>query len=301
MLLCTYRGVPYLTEQLQSIATQSQPHVSIWASDDGSDDGTLDLLRDWQQRWRAGRFEIVAGPRQGFVANFLSQVSNPAIDADYFSFCDQDDIWEADRLSRAVAWLAGQPAETPALYGSRTRLIDEHGQPYGYSTLFARPPSFQNALVQSIAGANTMVMNRAARNLLRDVTTGETIVSHDWWAYLVVAAAGGAVYYDAYPGLRYRQHGGNLAGSNLGLRAKLWRIRRLVAGHFRTWNETNLRVLRKHEARWTAEARHTLALFGAARDAWLPRRLWLLYRAGVYRQTFEGNLGLLIAALLRRI
>lgn len=301
VLLCTYNGGPYLDEQLDSIARQTHPAIGIWVSDDGSTDGTLERLREWQLRWDMGPFEIVAGPRQGFVANFLSLLGNSSIQADYFAFADQDDVWEADRVARAVDWLAAQPADQPSLYGSRTRLIDGEGHPYGLSTCFTRQPSFRNALVQSLAGANTMLMNRAARDLLVAVSAGQSIVSHDWWSYLVITAAGGVAHYDPYPGLRYRQHRGNLAGSNLGLRAKLWRIRRLFAGHFKAWNERNLRALRQHEGRWTPEARRTLALFDRARRAWLPRRLWLLHRAGVYRQTWEGNLGLVVAAILGRL
>jgi hypothetical protein len=110
---------------------------------------------------------IHAGPAEGSTANFLSLTCRADIDADYFAYADQDDVWESDKLERAVNWLKTIPEGVPALYGSRTLLVDARNQHIGYSPLFEREPNFRNALVQSIAGGNTMVFNRAARDLLR--------------------------------------------------------------------------------------------------------------------------------------
>ena len=85
------------------------------------------------------------------------------------------------------------------------------------SPLFRRPPSFRNALVQSLAGGNTMVLNRPARDLVALASRRARFVSHDWWAYLLVTGAGGAVHYSAKPLVRYRQHAHNLVGANTSL------------------------------------------------------------------------------------
>ena len=49
---------------------------------------------------------VADGPRKGFAENFRSLLSNDAIEADYFAFCDQDDLWEAGKLetAKAEAW-----------------------------------------------------------------------------------------------------------------------------------------------------------------------------------------------------
>ena len=98
-------------------------------------------------------------------------MTNPAIDGDYFAFCDQDDLWDEDKLAEALDWLEKQPADTPALYCTRTRTVDERGSEIGLSPLFRRRPSFRNAIVQSIAGANTMVMNKAAWLIVREASS----------------------------------------------------------------------------------------------------------------------------------
>ncbi len=146
-----------------------------------------------------------------------------AIDADYFAFSDQDDVWYKDKLARALTWLATVPADVPAFYCGRTELISNDGRSYGYSPLFSRPIAFRNALIQSLGGGNTMVFNKAAKRLLE--TTGRLeVVLHDWWMYQLVSAVDGAICYEPQPVLKYRQHPDNLIGSNRGWRAPRSRL-----------------------------------------------------------------------------
>lgn len=194
ILLCTYHGQHYLAEQLDSFQAQSHSNWEVWASDDGSEDDTHAILEAYRQKWPEGRLSIHLGPAEGFAANFLSLTCKADIDADYYAYSDQDDIWEPDHLSRALDWLKTVPANVPALYSSRTRYIFENGFDLGFSTLFKRLPSFRNALVQSIAGANTMVFNRAARLLLRKTPSQLEIVFHDWWAYMLVSGCDGRIF-----------------------------------------------------------------------------------------------------------
>jgi glycosyltransferase involved in cell wall biosynthesis len=301
VLMCTMQGQHFLAEQLNSIATQTHARWAIWASDDGSDDHTHAILEYYQSHWGEDRISIHAGPAEGSTANFLSLTCRADIDADYFAYADQDDVWESDKLERAVAWLETVPEDVPALYGSRTLLVDARNQHIGYSPLFAREPSFRNALVQSIAGGNTMVFNRAARDLLRRAGEDVEAVTHDWWAYMLVTSCGGKVHYDPYPTVRYRQHGGNQFGSNADPLAQLRRARLLLRGRFRGWVDANLRALQQVRHLMTAENQQVLDDFAQARQRHLLSRVMGLRRAGVFRQTTLGNLGLTVAALINRL
>ena len=301
VLLCTMQGQHFLAEQLNSIATQSHPSWSIWASDDGSDDHTHAILEYYQSHWGEDRISIHAGPAIGSTANFLSLSCRVDIEADYFAYADQDDVWESDKLERAVAWLQTIPADVPALYGSRTLLVDARNQHIGYSPLFERAPDFRNALVQSIAGGNTMVFNKAARDLLRQAGESVQVVTHDWWAYMLVTGCGGVVHYDPYPTVRYRQHGSNQFGANVSLRAHLERAQALLRGRFRSWVDRNIAALQGVRHLMTEENRRVLDEFARARRSPLVPRLVTLRRTGVIRQTWLGNLGLLAAALINRL
>ncbi|MFO1326895.1 MAG: glycosyltransferase family 2 protein [Rubrivivax sp.] len=301
VLMCTMQGQHFLAEQLNSIATQTHPRWAIWASDDGSDDHTHAILEYYQSHWGEDRISIHAGPAEGSTANFLSLTCRADIDADYFAYADQDDVWESDKLERAVNWLKTVPEDVPALYGSRTLLVDARNQHIGYSPLFEKAPDFRNALVQSIAGGNTMVFNRAARDLLRQAGENVEAVTHDWWAYMLVTGSGGLVHYDPYPTVRYRQHGANQFGSNADPVAQLRRARLLLQGRFRGWVDCNLRALQRVRHLMTPENQRVLDDFVSARQRPLLGRLVALRRAGIFRQTALGNLGLTLAALIDRL
>lgn len=301
VLMCTMQGQHFLAEQLNSIATQTHPRWAIWASDDGSDDHTHAILEYYQSHWGEDRISIHAGPAEGSTANFLSLTCRADIDADYFAYADQDDVWESDKLERAVNWLKTVPDGVPALYGSRTLLVDARNQHIGYSPLFDREPDFRNALVQSIAGGNTMVFNRAARDLLRQAGENVEAVTHDWWAYMLVTSCGGQVHYDPYPTVRYRQHDANQFGSNVDPVAQLKRARLLLQGRFRGWVDSNLRALQRVRHLMTPANQRVLDDFVQARQRRLLSRLIGLRRVGIFRQTTLGNLGLTLAALINRL
>jgi len=301
ILLCTFHGQHYLAEQLDSFAVQTHNNWEVWASDDGSEDGTHAILDLYRRTWPHGRLSIHSGPAEGFAANFLSLTCNAAIQADYYAYSDQDDIWESGKLARAVEWLRTVPADVPALYCSRTRLVDADNNEIGVSPLFSKPPSFANALMQNIGGGNTMVFNNAARALLREAGETLPIVTHDWWAYMVVSGCGGQVFYDREPMLRYRQHANNIVGMNASWSARLKRVRMLWQGRFQGWSDSNIAALRVLSHRLTPENREILERFAQARQMSLIPRLINLKRSGIYRQTFLGNLGLIAAAVFGKL
>lgn len=301
ILLCTFNSVRFLNTQLASYAAQTYPHWSLQVNDDGSTDATRELLKAFAAAQGEHAVVVHEGPRIGFERNFLNLACRPDLHADYYAFSDHDDVWYADKLARAVAMLRTVPAARPAIYCSSSELIDEHGVHLGYSQNFAKRPSFANALVQSIGGGNTMVFNEAARQLLVAGGDAQLVPSHDWWLYQLVTGAGGVVHYDPRPTIAYRQHGCNVAGVNRGLRASLERIRYLITGRFKRWNQMNCEGLARVASLLTEENRACLAQFATARDARMIPRLRGLRKSGIYRQTPLGNLGITAAALLKRI
>jgi len=286
---------------MESFAAQSHENWEVFASDDGSLDDTHAILETYRTKWGPEKLAIHFGPAEGFAANFLSLASNAAIQAKYYAYSDQDDIWESDKLRRAVEWLERVDPDTPALYCTRTRIVDANNREIGMSPLFSRQPSFRNALTQNIGGGNTMVFNRAARILLKSAGDGVDVVSHDWWLYLVVTGCGGVVCYDPYPSLRYRQHEHNLIGVSSSWLARLQRIIMLSMGRFQVWSDIHIAAIERIHDKLTPSNKETLSEFSIARKTWLLPRLVGMRRAGIYRQTFWGNLGLFIAILANKL
>jgi glycosyltransferase involved in cell wall biosynthesis len=301
ILLCTLNGERFLAEQLASLERQTFKNWKLIASDDGSWDRTKSILLAFQRSFAPGKVEIIDGPGRGAPANFLFQACAENLASEYYAFCDQDDVWEADKLRRAVNVLEQADPDIPALYGSRTRLIDENGNEIGFSPLFCKKPEFRSALVQSIAGGNTMVFNQKARDLLVFCGADMNVPSHDWWLYQVTSACGGQVHYDAYPSVRYRQHAHNLIGSNRGWTARMRRLHMLQQGRFRHWGDLNVAALRHLRPRMRVEAQRIFDLFCNARHEPLLQRAIIFARTGVYRQTLFGNLGLATAVALNKI
>ena len=301
IFMCTFNGERFLAEQLASLEWQIFSNWRLVVSDDGSTDGTLAILHAFRDSYPPGRVEIVRGPGAGAAANFLFLASRKHPVSDYYAFCDQDDVWEADKLSRAITILERAPRDLPALYGARTSLIDASGRKIGVSPLFPRAPTFRSALVQSIAGGNTMVFNRAARDLLAFCGPDVVVPSHDWWLYQVTSACNGLVHYDPAPTVRYRQHGCNVIGSNVGFGARLRRLGMLAQGRFRYWSDLNVVALTRVRPRMSPENRRIFDLFRKARHRPLLQRVSMFVEARVYRQTLLGNLGLAAAVVLKKI
>ena len=301
ILLCTLRGHDYLREQLDSIVRQAYKSWSVWVSDDGSDRSTHAILDEYQASLGSSRFSILCGPAKGFATNFLSLACNANIDADYYAYADQDDIWESDKLTQALQWLEGISADVPALYCARTRKVDADNQEIGFSERWSRPLSFANALVQSIASGNTMVFNRAACDLLRIAGPDIEIAAHDWWTYQLVSGSGGRVFHDIRPTVRYRQHSDNLIGTNGTSSARIHRLHMLLKGRFRNWSQMNIVALQTMRAHLTTENQTRLDDFSKARQGGLFARLAALRRSGVNRQTRLGNLGLFAAVILKKL
>ena len=122
ILMCTYNGEKYLVEQLESIAAQTHQNWAVYVSDDGSSDSTNQILSKYQDKWGKCRLFIQRGPSKGFAANFLSLVTNSKIHADFYAYSDQDDIFETNKLERAIKSLKENSLQIPSLYCSRTIL-----------------------------------------------------------------------------------------------------------------------------------------------------------------------------------
>lgn len=301
IIIAYYNGQQYFCEQLNSIINQTYKNFHIIISDDNSiEEGNFlpTLLNNCDAKVTLlRRFENI-----GYARNFAEAFNEIPDDCTYVAFCDQDDIWLPNKIERAVEVLEAVPNDKPALYCSRTELVATDGRTHiGHSPLFKRNPSFENALMQNIAGGNTMVLNRKAAGLFKLSTKGRTLVTHDWWAYLIVSGAGGNIHYDAIPTLKYRQHEKNAIGSNNGWTARLKRAHQLLRGHFRCWCNLNVSNLYGNIDQLTPKNRQVLEIFERSRNSWLIPRIYGLWKSQVHRQTLLGNFGLIIAALLKKV
>lgn len=299
VLMALYQGERHLRAQLDSLAAQTADWRLV-VGDDGSSDAGPQILQDFA-RDRPGRVELRPGPRRGAAANFMALLAGLPEAPGHVALADQDDVWQADKLSRALAAL--EPCgHHPALYCSRVEICDEALRPLGLSRLPVRPPSFRHALVQNLVQGNTAVLNPAAAALARAAAQGAgEVVMHDWWLYQVVSGAGGRVIHDPEPSLLYRQHGANVVGANDGAGARLASLTRMLQGRHRDWSRANLREMQRLRDRLTPENRRLLDDFAALAGPGAVARLRALRRGAFYRQGHLSQAALWLAAALGRV
>jgi hypothetical protein len=230
-------------------------------------------------------------------------------------------VWLPNKLARAVDLLqaaqgtVASPA-VPLLYTSRLQLVDKELQPIGLSRLAMKEPAFANALVENVVTGATLVMNRAARQLVMQGLSGllredrpghlwKHILLHDWWCYLVVSAFGQVVY-DSEPGILYRQHGNNQVGQGVGFLARQKkRLQRfLKTGHVRgiTQQAELFERLHAHDllTPWGEGATVQLERFLGRNDS-LAKRLGYAVAPDAWRQAWYDNLLLRLLILFNRI
>lgn len=287
ILLATYNGGAFLNQQLDSFKTQSHSSWSLYVSDDGSTDDTLKIIQEFSLSNR--NVKIHHGPGKGFAQNFMSLIVDPSISANYYAFSDQDDIWCQNKLSSAVAFLKKVPAHMPAVYCSRSILIDGDNKKIGCSPLYKKPAFFQNSLLQNIASGNTMIFNHKARILLAKLQN-EPMIAHDWSLYQVVTACGGVVYYDQEPMVLYRQHSNNIIGNGMSPLRRLKNFCSAMNGRTANWNDININLLNCLDIELTDEAKKNIAAIKLMRNSSFFSRLHLYFNNKFYHQTVIGNL-----------
>lgn len=294
ILLATFNGARFLSEQLRSLSAQTDPRWRLIVSDDGSTDETRHIVTAFAEQVPQ-EVTLIDGPRLGFAANFAHLITSALTDNGVVLFCDQDDVWLPTHIERAVSAVA---RDEPALYGARTTVTDQNLNPLGHSRLPRLPLGFANALVQSFAGGNTMALNGAGFDLLRRATSqAPDFASHDWWMYQIVSGCGGNIIYDPVPTTLYRQHPDNLVGHNRGLAASIRRLGAFVRGDFRTQTDANLRALRANRGKLTPSARRQLDRFCAIRETNPIARGTQLAIGPIRRQGLMGRVTLCLGGL----
>ena len=120
ILLSTYNGEKYLSEQLDSLMNQTYQNMVIYVRDDGSNDKTLDILYKYQKQDGRKQMIILKEDKPvnlGFMESFWILLRS-CEHADYYAFCDQDDVWLPEKVERGVAALEKERNDVPLLYSS---------------------------------------------------------------------------------------------------------------------------------------------------------------------------------------
>lgn len=220
ILMPTYNGARFVGEQIDSLLAQTDGRWHLTVSDDGSSDGTPDILDDYARRYPEKISRVVSGQRFGNARDHFYWLMRQC-GADYIMTCDQDDVWQADKVHLTIEALRTAEKEvgpeTPVLVFTDSAPVDVNLNPISPSLMTMqrqnpRLTDYRNLLFQNIVTGGTMGLNRALKELATACDGLEKTIMHDWWMALVAARFGKMVYVDRATTL-YRQHGDNSVGA----------------------------------------------------------------------------------------
>ncbi len=220
VLLTAFNGSAHLPELLESLRSQTDRDFFVLMQDDGSSDDTQKILSEAAALDERFCFGTEQGMHLGAAGNFLSLIRQA--EADCCFLCDQDDVWEPEKISvlkQALLDLENEyGSKTPLLVHSDCSLINEDGEKIGGS--FFRHQgwdpaavSLRQLLVQNNVTGCTLVMNEPLRKLIADRAKAKDLFMHDWFIALTAASFGRIAFVDK-PLTRYRQHGDNVIGAS---------------------------------------------------------------------------------------
>ncbi len=214
--LTTYNGSKYIKEQLDSIASQTLMPSEIVIFDDASTDDTVEIIKNHQLKDLIKLF--INENNIGLVANFKKAVY--ACDPkNYIAFCDQDDIWENDKLMISyLEMVKYDDSKQPILVYSDARLIDPSNKMLYLSFMnlmgFDRfKHNYKTVLFGSLILGCTMMINPIMRNYFLESPINSNY-NHDAWMSLVGFYFGKCILIDKQLVL-YRKHDNNATISNL--------------------------------------------------------------------------------------
>lgn len=220
VLLGTLNGSRFLQQQLDSIALQSHSNWHLFVADDGSRDDTLAIVQSFAED-HPDRVRIVGGAPTGSARDNFFRLLQAAGRAPYFAFCDQDDVWSADkleRLTRQCQQLEAQHRDQPCLVYSDLSVVDEQLGLLNASFMeqiraSPRGITYKTLLAENAIPGCAMLFNAALADKFRAQAFDATkAIMHDWWLALLASAVG-HISYVPDPLVKYRQHATNTLGT----------------------------------------------------------------------------------------
>lgn len=226
VLLATYNGEKYLSQQIESILHQESVEVKILVRDDGSQDNTINILKEYA---KTGKLQFVSGTNRGAFENFMELI-RICPDSEYYAYSDQDDVWLPEKLIEAIKLIEKDKTnQKPCLYFGKNVTVNDKLQNCSSKvhTPFRQQNNFALATMRNICQGSTCVLNDSLMKLLK--RTPENLkVEHDWWTYLVCLGCDGIIITDERPYLLYRQHESNVLGDSISIVQRIKRRGKMI-------------------------------------------------------------------------
>lgn len=298
VIISSYNGEKYIREQIESIIRQSGIRTKIFVRDDGSTDATIEILKKMQDNY--DELIISQGENIGWEQSFILALKS-APDAEYYAFCDQDDIWMPDKLINGVSKIREREklsSDKAILYHCNKLSVDEDLKPLPHQVRRTpRPLNRENAMTQEYAQGCSIIINRQARNLVLRHIPNEQI-AHDFWTGLICYMFGEIIYDDRRM-FYHISHVRNASGEGHMLRS--WHKRMIYFFsespiYYRPWNDL---LLGYHDLLSETDIVfiNRLCIYKKS----LKNKIYLLVSRKFVRDSIIGTVSLKVSILLNRL
>lgn len=247
ILMATYNGERYLSEQIDSILRQTYTDWHLYVHDDGSTDNTMDILNQYRTTYPDKLTILEYAPQGGACNNFVSLMQR--VEAELYMFADQDDIWYEDKIALTVQMGADCiESHCPFMVHTDLRVIDTDMNEispsfWKYSNI---KPEFVQTLsehVICVATGCTMLFNKALRDKALSHLSPH-ILMHDSLVMCACLASEGTVRALHTATIDYRQHGNNTLGAQpadrINLTYRICHLLNMLKSNYRQWRMLNV-------------------------------------------------------------
>ena len=309
ILLSTYNGTKYLTEQLDSIFSQTCPNLRLYIRDDGSTDGTRELLSSYRKEHPESAERMILLPDDplhpeapnenlGYMGSFW-RLLETVPEAEYYAFADQDDVWFPEKTQKCLDLLRETGEEIPHLAFSSYYYTDENLNILHPAPEPSLPLGLKDVMFYVPIFGFSMVFNHALRQAAL-VTGDRKELPHDTWLQMIAAGCG-KISYEKTPLAYYRRHGSAVTKSNASLPAAIrnWLSREIFGDYMKTRHFMMRRFSEEHGNECAKEDQAFLSLY--LKEPLTPL-LWVKRFAypGRLRPSAGGDLALRILFFLNR-
>ncbi|MCI9098505.1 MAG: glycosyltransferase family 2 protein [Lachnospiraceae bacterium] len=212
VLMSTYNGEKYLAEQLDSILNQTNVEVSLLIRDDGSSDGTRNVLENYRENYSC--ITVLYGENVGYKRSFMELLNLSDPEIEYFAFSDQDDVWFEDKLFQSILRIREKEngsLDNAVVYQGIPCIVNEKLEKQVKQLSNIAPVSCENALILAWVQGCTMTFNKKVREYAVSYRPEEN-AAHDKWIFLIGFFLGEVIYGEV-PIIYYRQHSSNVTGN----------------------------------------------------------------------------------------
>lgn len=214
ILMATYNGQQYIGEQLDSIINQTCVDWTLIIRDDGSSDGTVEIIQKYLRKDNRLRLINPRSEVQSACGNFSSLYKwyKQNCLSGYIMFCDQDDIWELDKIESSLTVMKKLEEKNlgkPCLLYGQMEFIDEEGNSIPGQIKMIEKTEFRHLISYNYIYGCTMMMNKLLLEKIDKIPVNAE--NHDYWIALVSTL--GAIQFINKPLLKYRRHNNNVSGN----------------------------------------------------------------------------------------